>query len=457
MSLIIPANTLASGGGYAVDNSCRFNDGSSDNLSKTYGANATNGNKFTFSCWVKRGVLGTRQQIFSCYDGGAGGQDLEFEATTDVLSYNDGGAGDNDTSMVFRDTSAWYHIVLAQDTTQGSAATQVKIYVNGVQQSLGVNSGASAVSQFGKNGLTARIGSNHDNSTHYFDGYLAETIFIDGLQLGADSFGEFDEDSGIWKPKSVSGLTFGTNGFYLDFEDSGALGADVSGNTNNFTVNNLTAIDQTTDTPTNNFATLNSLSKNGASTNYTLSDGNLTYASSETSSSYSWFYSTIGVSSGKWYAEFKVTDSDGIMLGVGGDDGETSSYFTASGRNGIGIYWNGIVYVEDVSQGSLTEIADNDIISIAMDLDNNLVYWYHNGTIQNSGTGMTIPTSNTGFYHFVVADSKSTGTPTAQSNFGNPTFTGTDQSDGNSRGSFEYAPPSGYLSLCTANLSEVLG
>ena len=196
--------------GFDVDNSLRFNSGSSDNLSKTYGANATDGRKATFSCWVKRGKLGTRQQILTSYDGGAGGQDLEFEASTDILSYN-GGSGDNDTNMVFRDTSAWYHIVVAQDTTQSSAATQVKIYVNGVQQSLGTNNGVNVVSQFGKNGEAARIGSNHDNSTHYFDGYISEFVFIDGQQLAPTSFGEFDEDSGIWKPKNVSGLTFGTN------------------------------------------------------------------------------------------------------------------------------------------------------------------------------------------------------------------------------------------------------
>jgi len=182
----------------------------STTLNKTYSANATNGNKFTFSCWIKRGKLGTRQQIFSAYDGGAGGQDLEFEASTDVLSYNDGGAGDNDTNMVFRDTSAWYHIVLAQDTTQGSASTQVKIYVNGEQVSLATNSGASAVSQFGKNGETARIGSNHDGSTHYFDGSMSHFHFIDGTVYDATAFGQYDAN-GVWTIKTSPSVTYGTN------------------------------------------------------------------------------------------------------------------------------------------------------------------------------------------------------------------------------------------------------
>ena len=318
MPLILGTNSVKDTG-FNVDNSLRFNSGSSDNLSKTYGVDPTLGTKATFSCWVKRGTLGTRQKILSAYDGGDGGLNLEFEASTDVLSYN-GGSGDNDTDMVFRDTSSFYHIVVTHDTTEGAAATQVKIYVNGVQQSLGTNNGVSVVSQFGKNGEAARIGSNNDNSDHFFDGYISEFVFIDGQQLAADQFGEFDSDSGIWKPIDVSGLTFGTNGFYLQFKQSGTsqnssgLGADTSGNDNHFAVNNLTAVDQSTDTCTTNFATLNPLHRRLTSNAPTYSEGNLKLTGQTSNGQNNNAIATIQhLKSGKWYFEVKCT-TDGIVL-----------------------------------------------------------------------------------------------------------------------------------------------
>ena len=455
MPLILGTNSIKDTG-YEVANSLRFDDGSSDRLSKTYGANATNGNKFTFSCWVKRGNLGTRQQIFSAYDGGAGGQDLEFEASTDVLSYNDGGAGDNDTNMVFRDTSAWYHIVLAQDTTQGSASTQVKIYVNGVQQSLGVNSGASAVSQFGKNGETARIGSNHDASTHYFDGYMAEVVFIDGQQLDATSFGEFDSDSPtIWKPIDVSGLTFGTNGFYLDFEDSSALGNDAAGS-NNFTVNNLTAIDQSTDTCTNNFATLNPLYTNDGAITY--SEGNLKAAAGSGSASWTtrYAFSSIGVSAGRWYVEAKCVDSGGsnqFYFGVGKDI-NTWSFNSSLGYEDTGQGWgyyanNGnIVNNGNDLYTSGNSYTDGDIISMELDLEDMTLDFYKNGVKE----GYQVTSLPAGTYHFAINGYAAID---GEFNFGSPNFSiSSGNSDANGYGNFEYSVLSGHYALNTKNLAE---
>ena len=448
--------------GFDVDNSLRFNSGSSDNLSKTYGANATDGRKATFSCWVKRGKLGTRQQILTSYDGGAGGQDLEFEASTDILSYN-GGSGDNDTNMVFRDTSAWYHIVVAQDTTQSSAATQVKIYVNGVQQSLGTNNGVNVVSQFGKNGEAARIGSNHDNSTHYFDGYISEFVFIDGQQLAPTSFGEFDEDSGIWKPKNVSGLTFGTNGFYLEFKQAGTsqnssgMGADTSGNDNHFAVTNLTAIDQTTDTCTNNFATLNPLDVNPSSAGDVFTEGNLKLVTNNNSNA-AGTRSNIAVSSGKWYAEVKYTSAT-AWNGVAAMD--VNFHTSSMGAGTISWYQGRTLYVDGSNTANWgSAVSAGDIVGIALDMDNSRVtisqggQWW-GGSSFNQAQPNTYQALTSGYDTWGFMCRSGSSASTSEWNFGSPPYAiSSSNTDGNGYGNFEYAVPSGYYALNTKNLAE---
>ena len=469
MSLIIPANTLASGG-FAVDNSLRFNKGSSDNLTRTP-SSQSDLQKSTFSFWLKRSTLG-EQLIFSTGSPDTSGSLFEIYFDGGDSIHVETASPSLVTNRKFRDVSAWYHIVVAVDTTQGTDTNRVKIYVNGVQEtsfSLEQYPSLNANLNFNKTNVHY-IGVLDPTYGTYFDGYMAEVVEIDGQQLDATSFGEFDEDSGIWKPIDVSGLTFGTNGFYLDFENSGALGADVSGNTNNFTVNNLTAIDQTTDTPTNNFATFNSLSKNDAGT-VTFSNGNLTTAHSGTDSRYA-SYSTIGASTGKWYAEIRIDASSqpDVIIGVGSNIeniNRLGTYLgTGSDPTSIGYFANdGDKYIDDVASSYGNSFAVGNIIGIAMDLDNNKLYFSKNGTWQNSGnpesgatgTGALSLTANLTYFIGSAHATTTTRTSTYSANFGNPTFTGTDQSDGNSRGSFEYAPPSGYLSLCTASLSEVLG
>ena len=224
MSLIIPANTLASGG-FAVDNSCRFNSGSADNLTKTFGSNGTR-TTWTFSTWIKRSNLGGNQCIL-----GSGTSNTNYFVvwlTSDVLQIDEYQGAANlsfSTSQLFRDVSAWYHIVLAFDTTQGTSTNRIKLYVNGSQvtafstatyPSLNFNSLITSTT-------TNYLGQvNSSYSTVYFNGYMAETVLIDGTALAPTSFGEFD-DSGIWKPIDVSGLTFGTNGFYLPFTNKGKI------------------------------------------------------------------------------------------------------------------------------------------------------------------------------------------------------------------------------------------
>ena len=238
MSLIIPANSLA-GGGYAVDNSCRFNDGSSDYLNRTPGS-ASNRKTWTFSAWFKLSS-GGGNTIFSSYTDGNNWTDFYFSGTDkfEFVSYASDYLIHFTSSQRFRDYSAWYHIVLTLDTTQSTASDRIKLYVNGSQvTALDNNTYPTQNSDHKINSTDPHtLGLSQTNTAISYDGYMAEVCFIDGQALDPTSFGEFDEDSGIWKSIAYSG-TYGTNGFFLEFQDSGALGTDSSGNANTFTVNN---------------------------------------------------------------------------------------------------------------------------------------------------------------------------------------------------------------------------
>ena len=462
MSLIIPANSLA-GGGYAVDNSLRFNSGSSDYLNRTYGT-PTNNKIWTFSFWLKRSELSREQHILN-----GGGQQNYFN-TSDAFLFGDTSTLLT-TTQVFRDISAWYHIVIAKDSTQATASDRIKLYINGTQ----VTSFATATypslntaSVWNTDATAYYFGTyNPAPSGYYYSGYLSEYYFIDGQQLDPTSFGEFDADSGVWKPIAYTG-TYGTNGFFLEFQSSGALGTDSSGNANTFTVNNLTSIDQTTDTPTNNFATFNPLSKNDAGT-VTFSEGNLFTAHSGTDSVYT-SYSTQGISQGKWYVEFKyevLGSNNDIMVGVGYDiEGinRTGSYLGSSVATWGYDSSNGNVYNNGSGSAYGDTFAQGDIISVALDLDNNKLYLAKNGTWQNSGvptsgatgTGAVSITSSQTYFLGTCHATTTTRTSSYSANFGNPPFTiSSGNSDANGYGNFEYAVPTGYLSLCTKNLSEV--
>ena len=448
-------------GEYEVANSLRFNSGSSDYLSKSALSGSTQTG--TFSAWVKKSTNATTNRIFSGFQNSALFTNIYFRSVNDELTISQQGSGNIDikTAMDFRDNSAWYNIVVAFDLSNGTASNRVKIYVNGNQITDFDSStypSSSDTINFNNSSATLYIGQQEGT---YYSGYMSEVCWIDGTALDPTSFGEFDEDTGIWKPINVSGLTFGTNGFYLDFENSGSLGADVSGNGNNFTVNNLTSIDQTTDTPTNNFATWNPLDNFYLSG--TFSDGNTT-VSIDNGSTEAFTTSTIGVSSGKWYMENKIitTTSGRLYSGV--------VYGTAQGTNdwpgGGADQWfyrstDGIVYHSGLDEYTGDTLADNDIVGIAMDLDNHKLYFSKNGTWQNSGdptsgaTGTGAINLDTGeTYFFAVGESGSTAV-VGSANFGNPPFTiSSGNSDGNGYGNFEYSVPSGYYALNTKNLSE---
>ena len=472
MAIIIPANTLASGG-YAVDNSCRF-DGSSAYMHKTPGG-AGNLRTFTISFWVKRSSLGQMWMFQQGADNGTDTTYLRFTPTHQLsfADYSAGGEFELATNRLFRDFSAWYHIVVAVDTTQGTAANRVKIYVNGVQEtSFATETYPSENYDTELNGtdlltLCRRV-DDGGSPQLYYNGYLAETVMVDGTALAPTSFGEFDEDSGIWKPIDVSGLTFGTNGFYLDFENSGALGADVSGNTNNFTVNNLTAIDQTTDTPTNNFATLNPLDVSSG-TAATVSDGNLTLRhGGGANGSHTMLRSTLAINSGKWYCEYKQTENGGTNR-FGIIDIAQSDYPTGTNPY-VGAFSKGYAYLSDGQKENNSTQASygdsytsGDIIGVAFDADNGTIWFSKNGTWQISATQSEIEagtTTNSAYssldtsLYYAFASSPYNN-QTGSHNFGSPPYAiSSGNADGDGYGNFEYSVPSGYYALCTKNLAE---
>ena len=273
---------------------------------------------------------------------------------------------------------------------------------------------------------------------------MSEVVFIDGQQLDPTSFGEFDSDSGIWKPIPYTG-SYGTNGFFLEFQNSAALGTDSSGNGNNFTVNNLTSVDQSTDTSTNNFCTANPLSK---SSSITTANGNLSITMP--SSTFQSAMATIAVDQGKWYWEQKVSSLGIINCGVtkSKQDGTTHSSVDA-GR--VMYSSNGNIYDEGFANSPIatgTTFTTNDIIGIALNLDAGTIGFYKNGsliyTYSNAGLTTNEMTPAWGLY-----------SATWDLNFGSPPFTiSSGNSDADGYGNFEYAVPSGYYALCTKNLAE---
>ena len=471
MSLIIPANSAAAAGGYQVDNSLRFNSASDDYLKRTPSSSG-NRKTWTWSSWVKKAARGSDnyEYIFNCTDASTTtGRITSVENAVDVFDFTDDLISlQLRPNALNRDFSAWYNLVVALDTTQGTAANRVKMYVNGEQITSFATANYPNQNVDGTINLVSGSYAHHIGSyvgtSNFFNGYMAEVCFIDGTALGADSFGEFDEDSGIWKPIDVSGLTFGTNGFYLDFEDSAALGDDVSGNGNDFTVNNLTAIDQSTDTCTNNGATLNPLNQN-PSNQFVLENGNLSVASSTAVGTKNHGSSTLGVSSGKWYCEFKVDSGSYFVTGVSYDPSELARNNQDCGYYSSGWgYYQALGTVRNNDSGSSygNSLSAGDILGIALDMDNNKLYFSKNGTFQNSGdptsgstgTGAVSITSGQ-TYFFVTGDADGSSVTTTSANFGAPPYaisSGNQDADG--FGNFEFAVPSGYFALCTKNLAE---
>ena len=474
MSIIIPANS-AVGGGFEVSNSCRF-DGSSSKLVKA--ESAGNRQRWTYSVWLKRSAITTTTTTFFASSDGSNLYSY-LGIQSDKIRWLDYDGGNNSnliTSAVFRDPSAWYHIVFAFNSNLGSGETdkaeRTKLYINGVRvTSFGTAAYAGHNQDSGVNVNSSNfiIGSNQaQSSASTWNGYMAEAHFIDGTAYQADSFGEFDSDSGVWKPIEVSGLTYGTNGFYLDFKDGDNLGNDANGGTD-FTESGLAAIDQTTDTCTNNFVTMNPIDNYYASSVF--SNGNLTVVTN--SSARTWNNSTIGLTSGKYYCEMKsVGVGAGALIGIIATS-PNSTTNRADNNPYAWVYLNGGSLKNNGStqSGTWASWAASDIIGMALDLDNNKIYFSKNGTWQNTGTAnpstgtdgfaitavSSLPATQAGCYFIVCSDDSTSNNATFDWNFGSPPFAiSSGNADGNGYGNFEYAVPTGYFAICTKNLSEAL-
>ena len=451
-----------------IANACRFDDGSSDYLIRTP-SGASNKDLWTLSFWIKRSTLGTSQSIYGVYADSNNQETLAFDSNDKLYwqLYQSGGVvGQLTTNRLFRDTSAWYHIVVAYDSANSTAGNRMRMYINGVEEtSFATDTNPSSGQDSQWNSTTAHsIG--RINTTNYIDMYLAEFVHVDGQALDQTSFGVFNTVSNIWEPRGYAG-TYGTNGFRLDFADSSALGNDVSGNDNDFTVNNLTSIDQASDTCSNNFALMNPLAAQGgsgaSSSVVTFTEGNLVVDAiiSETA------IANIGVDTGKWYWEVKVlTDQDGLAIGAANQhfdlDAELgyNSPSSPSEAKVFGYYGgngNKFTTIGDGSQLSSygDAIAVNDIIGVALNLDDNQVTFYKNGTAQNSGTAISITALGSGEQYFPAVGNWSAGAVKLSFNFGSPQFSiSSGNADANGHGNFEYSVPSGYFSLCTKNLAE---
>ena len=473
---VIPASATA----YEIDNSLRLNDDDSADLSRTP-ASAGNRKTWTWSGWVKRGNLGY-QGIFEAKHTKDDQTALMFESSDQLLFTDRPGDVRNidiRTTQVFRDVGAFYHIVVVVDTTQGTSTNRVKLYVNGSQVT--ALSTTSYPSQnydtaYWNNTQSHRIGYTQGNSAQYLDGYLAEVNFIDGQALTPDNFGETG-DYGEWKPIKYTG-TYGTNGFYLDFENSGSLGADVSGNGNNWTPTNLAATDQMLDSPTNNFATFNPLDVGTG--DEVFREGNTFRRSGDSYGNFDIGKTNFIIpKTGKWYAEFCLVGQRAID--------PASSYFgimksTALPAGDAPYPDNGYVLAKDTASNtpykydgitpSFATMSDSIstpvgfIAQIAFDADNNKIWFGLNGTWLESGNPSAgtnhIYTVSTA-YDWVFSAGRYTNDSTRWSevacNFGqDSSFAGNKpaqgNADGNGYGDFYYAPPTGYLALCTQNLPD---
>ena len=421
---------------------------------------------FTFSAWVKRASLSSGYIFSQGYDGN-NNNILYFKpgGQLSTWNYQSGFQYLVSTEAVYRDTSGWYHVVVSVDTTQATASNRVKLYVNGEQ----ITSFFTGEEQYPSQNTNLIINSTDSfkvgsywNATSHFDGSMAHVHLIDGTAYAASTFGETDATTGIWKPKTAPSVTYGTNGFFLKFENSGAFGTDSSGNGNNFTVNGT--MTQTIDTPSNVFATFNSLNQQSS---ISYSNGNTTFTNS--SSANRMAFSNLGVTKGKYYAEIKVgAISNYMRIGIADISKYipvTNAYFTNI-SNSANYSNDGVIFIGSSSQGTFSTFTTNDIVNIALDMDNGYVYFGKNGTWQNSGDPTSGATGTGGFaisnyltetYCFGLSSFDGGTDNVANINFGNGYFGTTAvssaQNPDDGIGIFEYSVPTGYKALCTKSIN----
>ncbi len=437
-------------------------------------SSAGNRTTWTWSAWVKRSTTGSASSLFGVhYSSGAYQDNLYFQSSGKLdwfIWNNNAYAGRITTDRLFRDVSAWYHVVCVYDNTLATATDRMKLYVNGVRETSlsNVTNPVQNSTLSNVNTTNPFILGNDGNGNNHFDGSMSHIHFIDGTAYDATAFGEYDAN-GVWKIKTSPSVTYGTNGFFI-LKDGNSV-TDQSGNGNNFTVGGGT-LTNTLDCPDNVFATWNGVMDFASSG--TFSNGNTQWNSGAASNRF-WCTSSIGVSTGKWYVEMKNTVQAGHnLIGIAPRSAPALNwYFGGSGTvaNADDDYqWgykaeNGNIVNNTNSTSYGNTYGTTDIIGIALDLDNNKLYFSKNGTWQNSGdptsgatgTGavsITSASSNpTGVYHIVGANATSSDSSTFQANFGNGYFGTTAVSSAGTNASgigiFEFDCPDGYTALST--------
>ena len=442
-------------------------------------SSAGNLTTWTFSAWVKF-CEGSTQNcgIFSQGSSGDNVTSIFFNHSNGAhrlewRQYQSGSyTARKTTNRSFNDRSGWYHIVCQWDTTNGTAGDRMKIWINGERETSfesSVDPSSSLASVVNSTTGTMNVGKYWDNS-NYMNGYMAHVAFVNGAVVAPTVFGETDSTSGIWKFKSPSGVTWGTNGFHLKFENSGAMGTDSSGNSNTFTVNGN--LKQSLDTPSNVYCTMNPLDNYYPASTFTTGNNSIGTAGSKRS----YNTGTLGVSSGKWHWEVKavssVTASNGCWIGIAStnatNDGVSSQQTLGYKQYDYGFSSStGNINTNNSQSSYGSGYGDNDIVGVAMDLDNNKLYFHVNGTYENSG----VPTSGstgTGAVSIQAASGTLNGVYTpglgdwwtsgfnVAFNFGDGFFGTTAISSAGSNGNgslFEYDVPSGYYALNTKNIN----
>ena len=365
------------------------------------------------------------------------------------------------TNRVLRDTSAWYNVIVAVDTTQSTEANRQRIYINGVEETSFSTSTYPSQNDEADNVYESfhSLGA-YNASSIFWSGYMCDVAFISDAQITPSDVGEFDSGSGIWKPKSYSGGS--APSYFLEFKDSSDLGSATGLDAD--TLNNITAADQSTDTCTNNFCTLNPLVNFKYTTNGITEGG--TVFGDNTGGGVGGAFGTMAVTAGKWYWEVKLTQQSSHYIGVSAIDDGDNVYASTDPQEENSTFRFNInaarrEYVNSGSQGygSLDEFTDfhstGDIISIALNMDDNQISIYGNGTLQSGVANTTLYDAANKMvvpFHGTINDE-------CQYNFGGYSVwtPSSAASDANGYGTFEYAPPSGYYALCTKNLAEFGG
>jgi hypothetical protein len=445
--------------GYDIDNSLKFEADNTEYMHYTP-SGQTDYERMAFSVWVKRTELSTAQLIMEFGNGTANTSNLRigFDTSDRLFCYGNSIIW-RQTNQVFRDTSAWYHLFFLFDTTTpgGVSNNRIRIWVNGsmiAHTDFGVINNPSSGAAMGfNNSLKQSLGRQTEDATNYFCGYMAQVYGSGGTPPVVGDFGETDSDTGIWIPKDISEITPpDANGFNLDFSNSSSLGNDISSRNNDFTLVNITAADQATDTPTNNFATLNPLWV--WTYGMGISDGATKVANAVTA--WGGAKGSIGVTNGKWYWEHSSFSGSDTFFGIQNSSGTATQAYQQAYTVGLFMNANSNIYFYDPSgrtESFSFTFSASDVWGIALDLDGNTISFYRNGSIVNSAVALDGIVGNGELFPFV---SHYGGGHSSRINLGG--YTGSTissaASDANGYGTFEYAPPSGYYAICTKNLAE---